>query len=136
MDNGNGINNGKTLGTVGAILALIALIGGVTAIVRPMEQEIAAARSEGYQGRDALRLEIERLQRWQDDYAGHRIPSAAAPELAEIKQRFVEIETQFRNLRELLGIQSELMKKFDTIVYENRERLVVLEAHRAEETRR
>lgn len=128
----------RTLGTVGGILALFALIGGVTAIVRPMEQEIAAVRNECFQQKDGLQSEIGRLRQWQDDYSKGTIPSSAEPKMAAMEQKFVEVETQFHAFKDrMLENESHTTLATDRLTREletaseravrNSERLVAVE---------
>ena len=94
---GTSRSNGN-LPILGGIVALLGLIGGVTAIVRPMQQLI-----------DHNQESIQRLQHWQDEYSLGHIPSASAPKMAEVEQKFVEVETQFRAFRERIEENERLM---------------------------
>lgn len=44
--------------------------------------------------------EIMSLRSWQDDYTRGKIPSSAEPEITGIKEKFAEVETQFRAFKE------------------------------------
>ena len=74
--------NGAVSKVVAGILALMALIGGVAAIVAPMNQR------------------IEAIEKSQVEHEGSESHIGTAAQLAAIREKFVEIETQFRGERQ------------------------------------
>ena len=95
-------NNNKTFA---GVIAIVALITGVAAIIRPIQQQMAYVRS---------------------DLSRHEALSAhegAATTLARALEKFVEVETQFKNLdertmrieaafrREMLTLETHLTKE-------------------------
>ena len=74
--------NGAVSKVVAGILALMALIGGVAAIVAPMNQR------------------IEAIEKGQERHEGAESHIGTASQLAAIREKFVEIETQFRGERQ------------------------------------
>jgi len=76
------LKNGNGTKAFGGVIAIVALITGVMAIVRPMQQSIDAQKA------DLLRHQV--------------LPShpEALEDLAQIREKFVEVETQFKNLDE------------------------------------
>lgn len=75
-------SNGNGRMTWSMIITIVALLGGLAAILVPMQKG------------------QEKVEKWQDDYMRGLIPSSAERELAAQKMQFVEVETQFRGQRD------------------------------------
>ncbi len=94
------------------MLAILAVIGGMSAIVLPMQQSI-----------DGLRMVL----------AEHRSAKGHSPTtavLAAVKQDFKEVETQFRAQRDLLdrtdakvGEQAKILRELEGLLLRTHERL-------------
>lgn len=113
MTEQNGNGNGKI--AWGTIVMIAAVVGGIAAIFRPLQQ-----------AQDTLQRQVDRASKWQEDYMRGLIPSSAERELASQKMQFVEVETQFRGQKETiqrLGIEIDrLIEHVETM----REQLAVL----------
>lgn len=103
--NGNG--NGRL--TWGTIVTMIALIGGIAAILLPMEKS------------------QEKVEKWQDDYMRGLIPSSAERELAAQKMQFVEVETQFRGQKDKIDRHEYELEKMRDQVILLREKIAVID---------
>ncbi len=86
-------NNGATA-AVGAVLGLLALIAGVYAMVQPMNQRI------DFVDQQMEKLEIRLVKSLERHIETASHPQAAR-DLATMSERFKEVETQFRSLREV-----------------------------------
>lgn len=75
-------SNGNGRMTWSMLITIVALLGGLAAILVPMQKG------------------QEKVEKWQDDYMRGLIPSSAERELAAQKMQFVEVETQFKGQRD------------------------------------
>ena len=103
--NGNGNGGLKTLAI---ILTICAVIGGLAAIVRPMQQNIDS--NEASIRRDLVRVEtdINHLKIYSS--------TESASKFSEIKVMFAEVETQFKWLREVMqGRIDGLIKRVESL---------------------
>lgn len=83
-------NTGRTGFVV--LASLLAIIAGVYAMVEPMGQRI-----------DFVNEQVKA-------HSGLHAHEGGVGDLAKIVERFSEVETQFRGLRELTGLQFELLR--------------------------
>lgn len=83
------INKNNGMKTFVSISIIVAMVGITAAIVRPIQQQIEAVSD-----------------RLHDHTSQNNHPWGAIAEIAEIKQKFVEIETQFDGMREVIDTES------------------------------
>lgn len=92
--------NNTGLKALGAVLTILAVITGIAAIVRPMQQR-----------NDNLEKQIDSLKNDLRDHAKlNNHPWGVVAEIAEMREKFTEVETQFKGSRErdeLLTIRHE-----------------------------
>lgn len=79
----------------------------------------SAALVPVYQAASYARDAANQALGWQREYVGGRIPSSAEPELASIKEKFAEVETQFRAFKERMIENEGLMKERSDRNYED-----------------
>lgn len=84
----------------GVIATLAVLISGMAAIVRPIQQQM--------EGLQALIVGVNTELRSHSKENNH--PWGVLAEIATLRQRFVEVETQFRGLREISDLKSTVNK--------------------------
>lgn len=111
--NGNGNGNGRL--SWGTIVMIAAVVGGMAAVFRPIQQ---AQENE--------HKRIDKVEKWQEDYMRGLIPSSAERELAAQKMQFVEVETQFRGQRDKLDREERDLDRLSGQVGMMREQLAVL----------
>lgn len=102
MNENTKINNSKKNGTKALSVAVlvIAIIAGVYAMVEPMQQRI-----------DFLERQVLRSENLLQKHADVKIHPGASEEVAAMRERFKEVETQFKGLREVLQLQIEDMSR-------------------------
>lgn len=97
--NGNG-----SLVAIVAVTGLLGIVAGVYAMVQPMNQRI-----------DHLTQYVERSEnrvtRTVFEHTSLHSHPDAAREMAQISERFKEVETQFRGLRELMTVRIAEMER-------------------------
>ena len=84
-------NNGNGAKAFAAIVAVAAVISALVAIVRPMQQQIDFLDAK---------MQLDDSREREDTKA-----------LAQMGEKFAEVETQFRSLRELVDIRIEISDK-------------------------
>jgi len=97
-------NNGlKTLGVITGLVALF--IASTAAIVRPMQREITGLGGQLASIKETLNGQVANLK---GDLNKHEAqndhPWGVKAEIAAMSERFKEIETQFRGLREVYSL--------------------------------
>lgn len=100
--------NGNGRLTWSGIIAVVALLGGLAAILVPMQNA------------------LEKVEKWQNDYQRGLIPSSAEPQMAAMKMQFVEVETQFRGQRDKIDRHEGEIESLREQVTFLREKLAVL----------
>ena len=96
-------------GVFSPLLIALTMLGGMSAIIVPMRNELTAHQ---LQIDKAVALAERTGQRADDkwsEYQQGKIPSSAEPKLAEMNQKFVEVETQFRAFKERMIENETLM---------------------------
>lgn len=93
-DNANGAK------AIAALAALAALVMAIAAIVRPQQQQIDALEKANERIMYEARHDLDA----HTDNFGHR---TLGSDIATLRQRFAEVEAQFRGLRELVESQLE-----------------------------
>jgi len=79
---------------ISVILAIVAITGGMAAIVRPLQQQI-----------QDLHIQLR------EHRAENNHPWGVVAEVAELRQKFAEVETQFDNLDERTGTIQQTAEK-------------------------
>lgn len=93
MDNNKPRSNGS-MAAISAVLGLFAVIGGVYAMVQPMNQRIDHVTEQ------MQKLE-DRLIKGLDTHMAGKSHPGAAEDLATMSERFKEVETQFRGIKDI-----------------------------------
>ena len=97
MTHDENLSNGNSWNRVAVpALGILALIGGMAAVIVPMHETSAG-----------LQRQVDALAAWQERYVEGKVASSAAPKMAEMEQKFVEVETQFRAFKERM-IENEV----------------------------
>ena len=117
-------NSNSGIKAMTGLLAILATVGGMAAIVRPMSQSIDDLRNEHIRLAEALNVHlelpghrgsIERLNAFElqlasllSDLSAHKNtighPGVLA-DLARIEVKFAEVETQFKAMKELFQVE-------------------------------
>lgn len=101
--NGNGRMSWST------IITVVALLGGLAALLVPMQNGLA------------------KVETWQSDYMRGLIPSSAERELAAQKMQFVEVETQFRGQKDKIDRHEMEIEKVRDQMITLREKIAVID---------
>jgi len=133
QDKENGLHSARAFG---GVLAILAVVGGIAAIVRPLQEQMnnmheeidrrltfveAHAREEGHPR--SVRLLVEALERRIDELAsrlekhadsdGHPVTQR---ELAAIRESFREVESRIHGLQGVMDVQqSHTDRRFATV---------------------
>jgi len=124
----NGLNGAKAFG---GVLAILAAVGGIAAIVRPLQEQMdstheeldrrltsveAHAHEEGHPR--SVRLLVDNLGHRIDELASRLAEHSASDghpmaqrELAAIRESFREVESQFRGQRDVTEVQQSHMER-------------------------
>lgn len=108
-------HNGNGRLSWGTIVMIAAVIGGMAAIFRPLQQ-----------AQDNEHRRIDKVEKWQEDYMRGLIPSSAERELAAQKMQFVEVETQFRGQRDKIDRDEHELERMREKIDTMREHIAVL----------
>lgn len=94
------IRNNSSAKAFGGVLAIVAIIAGLYAMVEPMGQRI-----------DFQTEHLHTMQRNLETHAAeNNHPWGVVAEIAKVQEKFVEVETQFRGMRDL-GLLSDEQTK-------------------------
>jgi len=86
------------------VIALIALITGIGAIVRPMQISIANMQTQ------MLRMET-RIEQQIKDHARSLGHAGLSTNVSENREKFREVETQFRGLRDTMVLHNDAIRE-------------------------
>lgn len=111
--------NGNGRLSWGTIVMIAAVVGGMAAVFRPIQQ-----------AQEIEHKRIDKVERWQEDYMRGLIPSSAERDLASQKMQFVEVETQFRAQRDKIERDEKDLEKLQDRVFVMDRQLAVLRHER------
>lgn len=98
-ENGNGKNTWSAI--IAGIAGVVIVVGLIKSFSAPIEQKVQTNAEN-----------IKNLMDWQQDYSRGLIPSSAERELAAIREKFIEVETQFKWFKQISDErQSSLLKE-------------------------
>ncbi len=122
-------SNGEGRKAFAAVLGVLAVVGGIAAIITPMRQDMEAIRAEldrrlvpveAHSRRDGHPATVMQsvaelgrdLTRLRDELHSHEalgLHAGAATEIARLTEKLTEVETQFDWLREVIDLNDNLL---------------------------